>query len=281
MDSDLLKSREALIGRHDAAMERWPQRSGTAFQTELTAVANSLEEVAREAADRDGNELEISRTWRWAGMAWYDLAGSREPEWLHRACAAYRQAAACLDAEAEHIDASKLEYCYGRALLSLSDQADPGIAGEAVERLVRSRALARQWAPELLPSIEEALQNAERVAALRGQVNRLDDKVAILSHQLIGGRDATGHIVPGKGMGESDFEPFAAFQLLLKVFDEEKGKGTMTPERKDTLDQIMGELGQLVAKSGTDRSLTEMSQDRQTLEELMQQMKPLLQPRDD
>jgi hypothetical protein len=278
MDSDLLKRREALIGRHNAAMERWPQRSGTAFQTELAQVAIALEAVARETADRDGNELEISRTWRWAGMAWYDLARSREPEWLHRACSTYRQAAAYLDAETDPVDASKLEYCYGRALLSLSNQTDPDVAGEAVERLARSRVLARQSAPGLLPSIEEALRNAERVAALRGQVDRLEDQAAALTDQLMPSSGATGQAAPVPGAGDN-FEPLASFQLLSQVFEEEKGKGTMTPERKDALDQIMGELGRLVGKSGTDRSL--MSQDGQALEELMQRMKPLLEPADD
>ena len=268
MDDQLLERRASLLNRHDLAMERWPKRSGAAFQDELTAVAQALEDVGRDAVAQGGLEIEISRTWRYAGMAWYDLAGTREQEWLHRAVAAYKESENHLDTYAEPVDSAKLDYCLGRAFLNLADGPDPSVASDAVECFSRSRATARQSAPELIPTIEVDLANAERVAVIRGQVGRYDKQVGALKQALKGD-------VPAD-LTRSDIR--ALFGILQQSFEQEKSKGKMSNLRSETVGTIMDDIERLLARSGSDadRSFVDLATERQALQELMDRMRPLL-----
>ena len=46
MPTDLITRREQALTRHDTALERWPDRAGAGFATELAAVADELGKVA-------------------------------------------------------------------------------------------------------------------------------------------------------------------------------------------------------------------------------------------
>jgi len=63
--------RDELLARNESVLERWPERRGPEFATEMGAVAQGLEELAL-ATDREGSlrdALERSRIWRYAGNA--------------------------------------------------------------------------------------------------------------------------------------------------------------------------------------------------------------------
>ncbi len=265
-----LQRRDDLLDQQDHLVEAWPTRVGEEFLAGIQTIATAFEQLATDAQSADGDAIEVSRTWRYAGMAWYELAETRELEWLQRARKAYQEAESHLDRGALPVDAAKLDYCVGRALLSLADGHDQSAAARAVERFAAARDAARQSAPELLSPIESDLSRAERVAGLMGQVNQLDEQIGKLRVELASGN--------GDGNAQEP-QPHEMFQLLREQVETEKAKGTMSSTRQETLDDVMGALESLVDASGQDRSLTQMAIERQSLEELMQRMQALKRPK--
>src|SRR5262245_31758000 len=134
MTPSQIERREALLSRNDAALNRWPQRTGQDFVREMTAVAEGLEAVAREAHGARGHQLERSRTWRFVGNAYFDLANAKDVPLLKRAADAYEKAEALLAGIDDAIERMKLDYSYGHALYHLSDATDLALVQEARRR---------------------------------------------------------------------------------------------------------------------------------------------------
>ena len=272
MDVSLKQLRQQLLDRHDAAAKRWPDRSGSGFEHELTAVATGLEHIARQASARQADPLDVGKTWQWAGMAWYDMAGARQRPILDQALDAYRRAEPCLEEAGDPLALVKLDYCIGRALLNLGDDPDASFAYEAVERLRRAVNTARRVAPDLVKHMDGDLRNAEQVAMLRRQTSSIDERIDSLVDQLAD-RDA-------RSADESPIDVRAAFALLTNVFNDAKASGSLATERERSLDEIMSDLADLVDRGGEpDRSATDVMLDRQRLLELKRQMAPLLRRR--
>src|SRR5688572_1602115 len=129
-----LASRQTLLSRSDAALDRWPDRKGSEFVREMTDVAEGLQALAH-AADRTGNDaLERARTWRHVGNAYFDL-GASDPTQLEHSAAAFRNAEALLDAADDPVETMKLNYAFGQTLLLQSAAKDAELASEARNRL--------------------------------------------------------------------------------------------------------------------------------------------------
>lgn len=147
MTPDQLKRREALLTRNDAALDRWPQRSGKDFVREMTAVAKGLEALAREVDTAQGDQLERSRNWRFVGNAYFDLANAKDLELLKLAADAYKKAEALLAGIDNAIEKMKLDYSYGHALFHLSDAKDLALVQEARRRYASALEIARAKMP--------------------------------------------------------------------------------------------------------------------------------------
>lgn len=267
MDHDLASRRQELLDKHDA-LAAGDGRS-TMASAELCKVADGLEAVAREAESRGDRSVETGRTWRWAGMAYHDANPLRDETIALRAVAAYEQCERFIDPTEDAIDAIKTDYCMARALIDLADGADGSVAQDAVDRLNRARTAARGSAPEFLPSIEEALVAAEQLAALRARTDRLDDRIQRLSLESAGSADAAEDELSADDMK-------GLFAILQQQVDQEPD-----PQRRESVSGIMESLSQLVANAGTDRSLSDMAIERERLDKLMEQMKPLLRRQSD
>jgi hypothetical protein len=267
MVSELIQQREALAARHEQLVERWPDRSGASFRAELTEVAEALERLATRGDWSGTDPVELAKTWKYAGMAWFELAANRESELLVRACGAYRRAEQQLQRSADQVEPVTVDYCLGRALLNLADR-DRSVLVEATTRLERATRAARRVAPQLLPRVDDALRNAQQVSALLHQVGTLDMRIS-------GRRAETGAGSDPSFTQQDDVDPASLLPLLQQQFDQ--AKASMTDVRRETLHQIMAELGEMVERSGTGRSLTELNQDRLRMDNLMARMRLLLQ----
>ena len=138
MTPEQLRRREALLARNDAALERWPDRADPEFTIEMAAVAEGFEALAHAIPLSERDAVECSRTWRWAGNAYYDLGAGKDLAALERAAEAYRRAENALEAAAGADDAVewvKLNYSFGKVLLQLSEAKDLGLATNARTRL--------------------------------------------------------------------------------------------------------------------------------------------------
>ncbi len=167
MKADERDRRAALIARKDAALQRWPTKSGEGFETEMATVARELDLLARSLDASDADPIERLRSWCAAGEA-YLLLGAKYA--LQCATEAFRYAeAAAARAEADARELMQLEHQFGVALLKLSADTNAELAAEAATRLSTALSLARKHMPVGVASIKFELFRAEHtVTQLRG-----------------------------------------------------------------------------------------------------------------
>jgi len=276
MSPEQLAYRDALVARQDAALARWPDQRGEAFDAEMHDVAQALATMAQ-TAERDGDAVEAYRTWRWAGNAWFDGAGGRLGPALQSALQAYRAAEAVPGLVAEPIERLKLDYSLGKALMRLSDAQDRALAEEGCQRLQRALGLAPRYMPQGVETLQTEVSRAQQVLAMMDQVGGLDRRIAELKAQL-GAAPAADAPAPAPAPSPDPDRPdFGALFGILKAQVDQAAPG-LEPGRRGALDAVMQSLGQMVAAGGQPgRSMTDMLADRGKLESLRRAMEPMVQ----
>jgi hypothetical protein len=167
MRADEGDRRAELIARKDAALKRWPSRTGEGFEAEMATIARELDLLARSLDNADGDPVERLRTWAAAGEA-YLLLGAKYA--LQCATEAFRYAeAAAAKAETDARELLQLKHQFGVALLKLSADTNAELAAEAATRLSTALSLARKHMPVGVANIKFELFRAEHtVTQLRG-----------------------------------------------------------------------------------------------------------------
>ena len=176
MRANALDHRAALVARKDAALKRWPDRSGREFEAEVTAIAHELDQLARALDSADSDPIERLRTWRTVGEAYLTL-GARYA--LQCATQAFRAAEAMTAlTQADARDLVQLKHNHGVALLKLAEDTNAELAAEAASALSSALALARKHMPVGVVSIKYELLRAEHtVATLRGKRDRRAERL--------------------------------------------------------------------------------------------------------
>ncbi len=260
-----LRRRAALLAKGDAALDRFPQRSGSEFVHEMTEVADGLASLA-EAADRAGGDrLERARTWRHLGNAYFDLGSGRVKAQLERAAEAFARAGTLLAGLNDPVETVKLNYSWGQTLLRLCDARDRRLASQARDRFATALPLARTHMPAGVAGLERALGDAERVVALLTDADSLGRRIDQLKIEL-------GGPVPKPARSPEAADMQRLFGVLQQEF--EKDKPSLEPTRREGLENFMGRLGALVAgETGSgDRSLEEMIAGRGQLDGMIREL---------
>jgi hypothetical protein len=168
MTSDTIDPRTELLARRDAALARWPRRTGPDFAAEMTAIAEELTALARAADFGGADPCERFRAWLHAGDAYFAFGTARDSMRLKCAADAYRIAESLLDeTEADAVERVHLHDAHGRALLQLADEDDVQTASAAAHRLAIALSLARRYIPERVAGIKLELCRAEHVIAIQ------------------------------------------------------------------------------------------------------------------
>jgi hypothetical protein len=188
MTPSLLERRKKLMARNDAALERWPDRTHPEFVHEMGAVTQSLKSLAEEA-DRAGTSIdavERARTWRFVATAHFDLGRGSDRAELERAVAAFARADKLLGNAHEPVEAVKLAYWFGEALLRLAEAKgmDIRLAQQARDCFARAIPLARTHMREGVAQLAKRQRDAESVINLLTQVDKLDGQIARLKREL-------------------------------------------------------------------------------------------------
>lgn len=267
MTPSQLKRRAALLARQDAALDRWPEGRAPEFLSEVTVVADGLEKIANEADATGGDSFELARTWRYVGNAHSDLAVGQSLDPLVPAAEAYRRADALLTDSDDPIERMKLDYSYGRTLLRLCEGKNPALAQQARDRFASALRLARAHMPALAADVERALADAEQVLAIVQTVSRMDERIGELKQEL-GSQDRA----PLPSGGPAEFQ--GLFEQLRNVYQQDIESGKVAPVRKQALDPVMEQLGEML-KYRPDDLAGKVSQGSE-LRELMTRMAPLL-----
>jgi hypothetical protein len=160
MTTEQLNRRTALLARRDAALARWPDRSGADYEAEVAAIAEEMKALAHSMDGSEFHPLERLRTWRCAGDAFLTLGESRAP--LQRAADAFASAEAL--AECVPVDATELldlKHRFGSTLYKLSEGENEKLARAAARHLGTALALARKHRPVGVADIKLDLFRAE------------------------------------------------------------------------------------------------------------------------
>jgi hypothetical protein len=167
MRADEADRRAALIARKEAALQRWPHKSGPEFEAEMGVVARELGGLARALDSAEAHPSDRLRAWCATGEA-YLLLGAKYA--LQCATEAFRYAeAAAARAEADAHQLMQLEHQFGVALLKLGEDRSEQLAAEAASRLSTALSLARKHMPVGVAGIKFELFKAEHtVTTLRG-----------------------------------------------------------------------------------------------------------------
>jgi hypothetical protein len=167
MGADALDRRAALVARKEAALKRWPDRSGADFEAELSATARELEQLAHTLDRTDIDPVERLRTWCSVGEAYMSLGANYA---LQCATDAFRAAeVVATQAQADALELVHLKRNYGVALLKLAADTNAELAAEAASRLSAALSLARKHMPVGVVGIKYELFRAEHtVTELRG-----------------------------------------------------------------------------------------------------------------
>lgn len=260
MKAKLRERRESAAERHDAALARYPTREGSMFERELRAVVDELTKVAKAADSPSSDPVEVAKTYRWLGDAYFDLARGRDEAALTYGSRAYRRAEALL-AEAEApLEKAKLNFNYGNTLRGLSQGFHVGLLEAAQTRYENAKQVFRAhqlpdlaaMVAEQLRTIDPQLRLARKQAELQGGMNRMEELTERLK-----GADAVGreHIA-------SDLEDLKKVrnrgdlgETLGEALDAVKDQAEQHPER---FGDVAGKLDDLESKT---RALEDMLAD--------------------
>jgi hypothetical protein len=157
MPNDLIARRERVLDRHDAALGQWPDRTDAKFKVELAAVAEELDEIAQALDVAGADPIECSRSWRFVGDAFFDLARGRDLEPLQRAAAAYDRAEKRLDSADAPIERAKLDFNYANTLRGMSGGRDRALLEEVLLRYQMALGAFKHHAPQNAPTVQAAL----------------------------------------------------------------------------------------------------------------------------
>jgi hypothetical protein len=168
MTSESIDPRAELLARRDAALARWPRRTGADFASEMTAIAEEFMALARAADFGDADPCERFRAWLHAGDAYFAFGTAQDSMRLKCAADAYRKAESLLDeTETDAVERVHLHDAHGRALLQLADDDDVETVSAAAHRLATALSLARRHIPERVAGIKLELCRAEHAIALQ------------------------------------------------------------------------------------------------------------------
>jgi hypothetical protein len=166
MISDLIAARERAMDRADAALDSaWPERSGAAYVEAMQAAAADIRRVAVELEAMGAPAIEQSRTRRYLGSIYSDLAPALGPDWLARALDTYFEAERLLPVSEQGLERAKLEFNFGNTLRQLG-RDDPGSLNEAMRRLSAAREVFAKQAPQYLPQVEQAMTSVDRLLTI-------------------------------------------------------------------------------------------------------------------
>ena len=213
MDRQLIKRRDLAAARHDAALQMDPTRTSTAFKTELAGVVQDLTAICKEADRDDADPVEVAKTYRWLGDAYFDLGGAKESGPLSLGASQYERAEALLAQEQAPVEVAKLQFNYANTLRGLSNGTDLGLL-EAAE--TRYEAAAKAFRANRLADLAGVVD--QQLASLRPQLT--------IARQL--GRLTTGTKAIEANLKQAGNDPGRLEQALTeakKLFATTKGVG--------------------------------------------------------
>jgi len=201
MKAKLRERRGTAAERHDVALSRYPTREGSIFEGELCAVVAELTDVAAAADVPSSDPVEVAKTYRWLGDAYFDLARGRDEAAMTFGSRAYQRAEDLLAGAEAPLEKAKLNFNYGNTLRGLSQGFHVGLLEAAQIRYENAKkAFNAHQLPDLaamvaeqLRTIDPQLRLARKQAELQGGMNRMEELTERIQSGDVVARDSIAH----------------------------------------------------------------------------------------
>jgi hypothetical protein len=187
MERNLTHRRERAMDRADRALDAaWPERKGVDYVREMQSASKELEEIAS-AMRKEGIKLvEQSRTYRYLGSIYSDLATALGKKMLLKARDAYSKAETLLKGYDDELEHAKLNFNFANTLRQI-DPDNIEQLQEAKRRFLFARKIFAEQAPQYIQQVDTALWSVEnllKIAPLVGAVDRNYAEALALKEEL-------------------------------------------------------------------------------------------------
>lgn len=180
MDPILVARREAARDRHDHAWVVSPEGRGAEFATEMAAIVEALKAIIVEAGDAPAEgDVDLAKTWRYLGEAWFDLARVWGTPARAEALAAFECGVATLAGQPAREDAP-LTVGRANAKFGLAEGRDVKLLREAIALYEEALPKVRAEFPDDVPGVERSLGYARTILTAASASGRLQASQARL-----------------------------------------------------------------------------------------------------
>lgn len=272
MSSDenaLVKRREEAMDRADRALDKaWPERKGLEYVREMQSAASELERIAADMQAASVQAVERSRTYRYLGSVYSDLASAQGKPLLLKSRDAYLNAERLLAGHGDALERARLDFNFGNTLRQL-DPNDAAQLQEAERRFLTARKVFAERAPQHVAQVDEALssvRNLLKLAPLVKTMERNRAALADLGDQIKTGGSPVEIATKMREIRERGGDVaglFAAVQGIMNELPDSARQG----EKYGRLQEQMSELASLAgggdeAGSTQEREIVQLLRDR-------------------
>lgn len=246
---DLVKRREQAMDRADRALNKaWPERKGEEYVREMESAAAELDRIAAQMQASGIAALEQSRTYRYLGSVYSDLAPALGKQSLMKSRDAYRKAESLLGDHGDALERAKLDFNFGNTLRQL-DPNDIQQLQEAERRFLAAQRVFAVQAPQHVASVDEALSSTRsllKLAPLANTVERNRADLASLEERLKSGENlaeiaAKMKEIRERGGGIPGL--FAAVQGMVNELPDSARRGDKFGKLQEQMDQLASLAG--------------------------------------
>ena len=288
MIPQLRDRRDRAAEHHDAALMRFPNREGDGFTRELQQVVEELHAVVKTADEPSSDPVEVSKTYRWLGDAYFDLARGKDVALLARGAEAYQRGEELLADSDAPLERAKLDFNYGNTLRGLSEGTDVGFLEAAQTRYERAaRAFRGHHLLDLAATVEQQLRSIEpqlRLVRKNSELHRGYRRLEQLQESLKDAGPAERERIarelqdlqrlPGRGDASGALgEAFTAIREQYERHPERFRSGDAA--KLDTLREQIGSLSRMLEDATPEQASTadEQSPEQAIMQALMQRLK--------
>ncbi len=233
------------MNRADRALDKaWPERKGQEYVQAMESAARELLAIAGDMKVKGVDPVEQSRTYRYLGSVYSDLAPALGKNILTRASDAYQMAETLLEGHGDPLERAKLDFNFGNTLRQI-DPNDAEQLREAERRFVAARKVFAEQSPQHLPSVDEALSSTRsllKIAPVAKTVERDRAEMQKLEAQLAAGANITDIAPKMQEVRERHGGVtglFTAVQGLVNELPDSARQGAKYEKLKEQMEEVM------------------------------------------
>jgi nucleoside 2-deoxyribosyltransferase len=219
------------MDRADRALDKaWPARQGSEYISEMESAAEELQAIIKNMRLVNVGPVETSRTYRYLGSVYSDLAPALGDQLLATAISAYEQAEDELQGQDDVLERAKLDFNLANSLRQFYKN-DARKLQEAERRLLAARSVFDAESPQHVAAVDEALSSTRSLISLAPMIVETEKNIQDVNElavQLKSGRDVQeiaekfGEI---RERGGGAAGKYAKIQKLIEEFPESAKKG--------------------------------------------------------